>query len=320
MRCSRGSMSGILALSNGSVYLSFSSSFAAASGVDTVLLMRKSLMMPHAMSQYTSMARSVVHSKILPSTRVMRKTLKNGAAKGYETPYTKLLNPAPGLAARSLRTKRKAKITSRIPKIYQTICVPRYNGFVVGELYESICFLITCYLRIALMIQMRTTAPTRATMKLVRLNPVTAAPPPNTWNNQPPKNAPMIPTMMFMPNPCWALVPMTIEAIQPTIAPNTIQRSIFILSVWPLLDSASMIGICRTVQALYTTLIKRSGGHHDAVAPLRAELCDGRRSRYWWNLTTVIFSGLMNCCCHNGNVPQRVFALLSPSRPEMPAV
>src|SRR5437867_978143 len=50
----------------------------------------------------------------------------------------KLVNPAEGFAPSSLSTNRNASKTSRRPEIYHMICVPRNNGFVVGELYESI--------------------------------------------------------------------------------------------------------------------------------------------------------------------------------------
>ncbi|MBP9778766.1 MAG: hypothetical protein KBD25_06275, partial [Rickettsiaceae bacterium] len=79
-------------------------------------------------------AKIVVHSNTLPSTLVIWKTLRNGAANGLLIPYIKLVNPASAFASSSLRMNRNAKITSSNPKAYQTICVPRYSGFVLEEL------------------------------------------------------------------------------------------------------------------------------------------------------------------------------------------
>jgi hypothetical protein len=61
-----------------------SSSLTAASGVETVLLITKSLMTPQAITQYTIIAKSVVHSKTLLSTEVLEKTARNGAVNGHE--------------------------------------------------------------------------------------------------------------------------------------------------------------------------------------------------------------------------------------------
>lgn len=60
----------------------YSSSLAAASGVDTVLLIRNSRTIARATIQYTSIAKRVVHSKILPCTVVLGKTARNGAVNG----------------------------------------------------------------------------------------------------------------------------------------------------------------------------------------------------------------------------------------------
>src|SRR5258708_9699072 len=50
----------------------------------------------------------------------------------------KLVNPAPGFAPERRRKNRNASNISSNVARYQTTCVPRNNGFVVGELYESI--------------------------------------------------------------------------------------------------------------------------------------------------------------------------------------
>lgn len=50
----------------------------------------------------------------------------------------KFENPASGFAANNLSKNLNSNKNSIIPRIYHTICVPRYNGFVVGDVYESI--------------------------------------------------------------------------------------------------------------------------------------------------------------------------------------
>lgn len=89
-------------------YLLSLSNFAAASRVDTDLLMKNVLTIPQAISQKTNMAKIVVHSNILLST--------------FE----------------AWNKNRNIKSASMRPRIYQTTWVPRYNGLVVRELYESI--------------------------------------------------------------------------------------------------------------------------------------------------------------------------------------
>ncbi len=76
-------------------------------------------------------------------------------------------------------------------------------------------------------IQSNNTAPTMATIKLHRLNPVTPGWP-NNVNAQPPIRDPKIPTIIFEPIPISASVFIMILASQPTIAPNTIHNITFI--------------------------------------------------------------------------------------------
>jgi predicted RNase H-related nuclease YkuK (DUF458 family) len=83
--------------------------------------MINNFMMPKATSQYTNIARIVVHSKIEPDTTVLGKTLIKGNVNGYVTAYMKLVNPAPGFAEKSLRANLKAKRVSRKTRIDHAI-------------------------------------------------------------------------------------------------------------------------------------------------------------------------------------------------------
>ena len=83
----------------------FFSSSAAASDVDTVLLIKNSLTIEYAIIQYTSIAKSVVHSKVLSCIIVFENTALKGAVNGHVIAYTKFVNPAKGFAAINLSIK-----------------------------------------------------------------------------------------------------------------------------------------------------------------------------------------------------------------------
>src|SRR3989344_6174534 len=89
-------------------------------------------------SQYTTMASRVVHSNTLPSTRVIRNTLTNGATSGSVATLTHRVNHAAGLATNSRSANRSRSSASIASTMYQRISLPRDNVFVRMEVYEFI--------------------------------------------------------------------------------------------------------------------------------------------------------------------------------------
>ena len=67
-------------------YYSCSSNFVAAWDVETLFPIRKSLIIAIASSQYTNIARMVVHSKTDPAICDFLKTAWKGRTNGYVTP------------------------------------------------------------------------------------------------------------------------------------------------------------------------------------------------------------------------------------------
>src|SRR5438876_6350389 len=69
-----------------------------------------------------------------------------------------------------------------------------------------------------------TTAPSTATIKAVQFQPTTSGWPVNSEYPHPPRNAPMMPTIMLPIQPCREFLPVRILATQPASAPKMIHE------------------------------------------------------------------------------------------------